>query len=133
MGHSASTQENLLHGKTLFVVPTIYWDHTTFYSSPRSSSVTPVAKGFHRKDDVCVHRPLQRASDSWWLGRRSSTSSQRSQEPRRCHVANLVLREAGLERKAGIWRQKLKQSVESSSWSPGSHSASFLIRPGLPV
>lgn len=41
----------------------------------------------HRKRTACVHCPLQLASDSWWLGRGSSTSSAQGQPPRRPHKA----------------------------------------------
>ena len=53
--------------------------------------MTPVAKAVRRKAEVCAQRPPQWVSESWWLGRRSSTSSQHSQQPRSCHKKRMTI------------------------------------------
>lgn len=66
-GHSVIGQDILLHGKTLFVVPTTDSDHMTLPLFTQSISGFFSAHTLlteHTKL-VCVHHPLQWVSDTW--------------------------------------------------------------------
>lgn len=62
--HLTVVQDTLLHGKTLFVVPTVDDDHRTL---PLFTQSIPWLSASHREYKVCVHRPFQWASeaDGW--------------------------------------------------------------------
>ena len=82
-------QDTLLHGETLFVVPTTNSGHRNFHSSLEHQQQLVWPYTSHERCNVFIHCPLQGVSGGQWEGKRCSASSRSSRPPPRHHDKEL--------------------------------------------